>query len=1178
MGYGVPQYQQKQKQQQHSPHRPVVATRSVPRAAVSAYGMRTHCNLVIPSPARGSPCRKGVMNGGMSKRGHQGVTSCLSWSPNHQGKQQQRRARVYSESQGLSRSMRIKRWIQNKQRSTSEENTQHSFVTVDEADEEGRPRGRYLLENICEESDVDFHDQKRKSRRRVSALTTRRRHQWRSQVGRNISPSSETSDDNFEKNTNLEDRLLKVSHGWNAQAAREHRINALRSFLTTKKQPLAMLNLLEANKITEAIAMAREIKTRVRLDVCLLWACLQGATDVVHMVLEAGANVDARDNAGFSTLHLAAESGSPEVLQVLLKNGARVGGTWDWDGNEEFTPLMLAARGGCVGGIKALIAAGANVDGGLNTIGETALHHAVRAESPECVELLINAGATVNPILLYSETPLHIAVCEGLSDIVGILLSAGADVKASRGNSKMTALHIAAQEGYSQVAHQLLNANANPNQANLRGQTPLHLAAKAQSYDTVQLLLSFGAHPNACDYDHKTPLHSGIFKGSRSHECLRLLLEAGADANAADQLGYTPLHMAALHDSSYCVLLFLDHGGDVTACTQGGVSALNVILRRTPTVLAHIQENLDAAISYTDHDHHEKDSQVQIDFRVLVPGDGDGLECRMLSCFIRENQKPLLKHPLCETLLFLKWLRVRSFFIVNLVFYALLVAMLTCYIMVVFPAASCLHLNSTTQETIFPPFQFTASTFLETNQKPLSTKVDSDHPNILEVSLDFSNGSLEPTETSDTILPIQLEKISKREQCGMKYEELLVYLLYFVWAGISMLAIKEIFQVIDTPRTYFSSWDNVIVWPIIIFTMTITVTSYVRHDTEEWEHHLAAIVIFLSWVELLLLIGRFPIFGLYIQMFTHVTKNFGKFLFAYVSLINAFSLSFGVLFPNHPPFKVYALRFIKTLVMMTGEIEYDDWFFGDKKIMYLGTSHVIFAVFLIFVTIILMNLLVGLAVSDIQGLQKSAGLDRLVRQTELIAHFESIMFSEWLAWAMPQRILSFLHRSILLCPSLYGRTLVLTPKTLQDTGIPQELVDAIIRTARTRDHATRRRNAFTNFRTLSKTAQFSSDADGDMQRSIDALRFGLDLLVWDVDERREDSVHLKEALATLSEELAHVGQCVETLSAAKMCSSCQQQEEGKEERTSVYTSCGTPDTMSGQGSSATLTSEVRMNV
>lgn len=392
------------------------------------------------------------------------------------------------------------------------------------------------------------------------------------------------------------------------------------------------------------------------------------------------------------------------------------------------------------------------------------------------------------------------------------------------------------------------------------------------------------------------------------------------------------------------------------------------------------------------------------------------------------------------------------------------------------------------------------------------------------------------------------------------YESVLKYLLYVIWAGVSVLAVKEVFQFINAPRTYLS-WDNVFVWPIILFTMTITITSYVRHDTEDWEHHLAAMVILLSWVELLFIIGRFPVFGLYVQMFAQVTKNFGKFLFAYICLINAFSLSFGVLFPNHAPFRMTGLRLLKTLVMMTGEIEYDEWFFDEKTIMYPTTSYIIFCVFLIFVTIILMNLLVGLAVSDIQGLLKSVGLDRLVRQTQLVAHFEAFMFSKWIAWAMPRSVLRLLHRHVLLFPALYGSTLILTPKTLRDTGLPQELVEVIIHTARARDHISRRRNAFANFRTLSKTAQYSS-SEGDVQRSVEALRFGLDLLVWDVDERRDDTAYVKEALAALSDEVAHMGQCLEDLAL-----------EGRQEvgDTNVYVSCPNTPNASPRSTSPSVT-------
>lgn len=39
-------------------------------------------------------------------------------------------------------------------------------------------------------------------------------------------------------------------------------------------------------------------------------------------------------------------------------------------------------------------------------------------------------------------------------------------------------------------------------------------------------------------------------------------------------------------------------------------------------------------------------------------------------------------------------------------------------------------------------------------------------------------------------------------------------------------------------------------------------------EIDRWQFHVAGIVIFLVWLELMMLVGRFPVFGLYIQMFT----------------------------------------------------------------------------------------------------------------------------------------------------------------------------------------------------------------------------------------------------------------------------------------------------------------------
>ncbi len=110
-----------------------------------------------------------------------------------------------------------------------------------------------------------------------------------------------------------------------------------------------------------------------------------------------------------------------------------------------------------------------------------------------------------------------------------------------------------------------------------------------------------------------------------------------------------------------------------------------------------------------------------------------------------------------------------------------------------------------------------------------------------------------------------------------------------------------------------------------------------------------------------------PTFGIYVQMFTTVAKNFSKFLAAYFCLLVAFALSFCVLFPNYRSFNVSPpVAVVKTLVMMAGEVEYEDFIFENGDSLFPVSGLVMIMIFVVLVSIILMNLLVGLAVSDIQ--------------------------------------------------------------------------------------------------------------------------------------------------------------------------------------------------------------------
>ena len=79
---------------------------------------------------------------------------------------------------------------------------------------------------------------------------------------------------------------------------------------------------------------------------------------------------------------------------------------------------------------------------------------------------------------------------------------------------------------------------------------------------------------------------------------------------------------------------------------------------------------------------------------------------------------------------------------------------------------------------------------------------------------------------------------------------------------------------------------------------------------ERWQHHAAAVGVFLVWGELMLMIGRLPTFGIYVQMFTTVAKNFAKFLAAYFCLL----VSIRGVFQNFNCFVIYKIKRVQSNV------------------------------------------------------------------------------------------------------------------------------------------------------------------------------------------------------------------------------------------------------------------------
>ena len=169
----------------------------------------------------------------------------------------------------------------------------------------------------------------------------------------------------------------------------------------------------------------------------------------VQAELDKGAEVNGKDDGGWTTLHWAAWHDRKEIVELLIAKGADVNAKTD------------------------------------NQYGDTPLHKAAWGGQKEMAELLISKGADVNAKSNGGATPLHYTTWRGHKEIVELLISKGADVSA-KSNGGATPLHMAANQGEKEIAELLIAKGADVNTKTDDGDTPLDLAAKREIADLLR--------------------------------------------------------------------------------------------------------------------------------------------------------------------------------------------------------------------------------------------------------------------------------------------------------------------------------------------------------------------------------------------------------------------------------------------------------------------------------------------------------------------------------------------------------------------------------------------------------------------------------------------------------------------------------------------------------------------
>jgi ankyrin repeat protein/beta-lactamase regulating signal transducer with metallopeptidase domain len=337
----------------------------------------------------------------------------------------------------------------------------------------------------------------------------------------------------------------------------------------------------------------------------LMAAANRGHADVVKVLLENGAEVNATDFQGWTALYYAFwifpdedneenHRERAELVKALIASGADVNKQC-----QGISPLINAISTGTprLGSIEALLDAGANIHFKDNR-GLTPLYWAAFTGNKDVLDLILERGDYSDTIHLsacredltrvqtfleegmdvntkdeFGCTPLHWAVLGESSDVaklliskgadvnakdarnftpllaarrlpvIELLISKGADISAQEGLQESTKLHNACSNGDIKVVEFLIDKGADINARNRRGATPLWIAASGDQKEIVELLLEKGADINATDRRRQcTPLWIAVRNGNKDN--VELLIEKGANIHTPDNQGQTPLAIA----------------------------------------------------------------------------------------------------------------------------------------------------------------------------------------------------------------------------------------------------------------------------------------------------------------------------------------------------------------------------------------------------------------------------------------------------------------------------------------------------------------------------------------------------------------------------------------------------------------------------------------------------------
>ena len=405
--------------------------------------------------------------------------------------------------------------------------------------------------------------------------------------------------------------------------------------------------------------------------------------------------------------------------------------------------------------------------------------------------------------------------------------------------------------------------------------------------------------------------------------------------NAPDALQCTPLHHAVQAGSPAAIRVLLCAGADVSARDDLG----QPLLHSLPVDV--LQDHLDACVSGK-RDVSDTEFAVEFDYALMWPCLPAGrTQFEMAAVYHMaesEQHRQLLRHPLVRSFLDLKWWAASGLFIADLAYYTVFLVLLTVLVLL---------------------------------------RVE--HETLRETWRDFDHVVADCYWTT-------------------------------VCITVPMFATKAV-QFLSAPVRFFLQWGSMLLnMPLMVMTVAYLLKGADPVTPEgvlDPQLSLSSMLILFAWAQLFVILSRMPSFAIHAKMYTTVFIRFLWFLFWYAVVIAGFAISMYIVFRDSEDRDRYdlstlGLTLLRTVVMILDKMDINSlplerchraangtWTCppaGDPT-----TAQLVFVLCLFFVTVVLTNLLNGLAISDTAVLRSQAVTCSLASRACLLAYTESIL-------------------------------------------------------------------------------------------------------------------------------------------------------------------------------------------